>query len=167
MIGFKKTATVALLASGLALGNTAQAGLLYNIMDLGALSPAPIFNGSGGYNTGTSYGQSINASGQVTGNSFTRVDDSYHAFITNNSVMSDLGSLGFYRGGSYGNGINASGQVTGGSYINSSYNPMPHAFITNHGVMTDLGTLGGEVSWGMGINDSGQVTGTTATGSGK
>ena len=39
MIGFKKTAAVALLA-GLALVNTAQAGLLYYITDLGTLPGA-------------------------------------------------------------------------------------------------------------------------------
>ncbi|MCX7103792.1 MAG: hypothetical protein NTU70_00735 [Methylococcales bacterium] len=80
MTNFKKTATVALLA-GLGFTGSSQAGLLYNITDLGTLD---------GWYSG---GHSINASGQVTGFSATNLWD--HAFVTNSSgKMIDLGALG-------------------------------------------------------------------------
>lgn len=147
MIGLKKTALTALLV-GIGFTDASQAGLLYNIIDLGTLGGS------------TSFGNGINASGQVTGFS-TTTDGKEHAFVTNPSgVMRDLGTLGGKT--SFGNAINSSGQVTGYSYTaNGQY----RAFISDaNAVMSDLGTLGGDNSSGTGINDSGQVAINRGTG---
>ncbi|MEX2306134.1 MAG: PEP-CTERM sorting domain-containing protein [Pirellulales bacterium] len=105
-----------------------------------------------------SFGHGINASGQVTGASFTMAGT--RAFLwtptTPNSstgTMIDLGSLG--GSGSSGWAINASGQVAGDSRTISDAN---HAFLYD-GTMHDLGTLGGRHSYALGINEGGQVTG--------
>ena len=106
----------------------------------------------GSLDGGNSWGDAINASGQVTG------FDGVHAFITNaaTNAIIDLGTLG--SAASVGTGINDSGQVTG---YDGPYGEPTHAFITNATThaMTDLGTLGGRVSAAYGINASGQVTG--------
>jgi probable HAF family extracellular repeat protein len=106
-----------------------------------------------------SYGYGINASGQVTGNSFVVAGNTQaHAFLYTNGAMQDLGTLGGPT--SYGEAINASGQVTGNSQTSESYF---HAFLYANGSMQDLGTLGGTSSNGYGINARGQVTGSAAT----
>jgi probable HAF family extracellular repeat protein len=190
-MGFKKTVTLALFASGLAIGSTAQAELLYNITDLGSLGGNIVYYEMGindsGQVTGTytatdgkprafitnssgqitdlfpsitipSYGNDINASGQVTGYA------GGFAFVTDsNGQMISLGSL---PGGveSIGRGINASGQVTGQIYISDNHYPALdnsswHTFVTNsNGQMTDLGAY----SIGTAINDLGQVAGYSA-----
>jgi probable HAF family extracellular repeat protein len=143
----KQTVTVVLLGVGLTLGNTAQAGFLYNLMDLGTLLASS-----------SSVGAGINASGQVAGYSYAPYNKA-HAFVTNNGVMSDLGTLD--GNWSEGLGINDSGQVTG--YASAGINGLAHAFVTNNGIMSDLGTLDSNYkssySYGTGINASGQVTG--------
>jgi probable HAF family extracellular repeat protein len=94
-----------------------------------------------------SIGNGINASGQVTGVAQSPLG--YHAFVTNNGVMGDLGVLTLA-----GNGINDSGQVTG----TDSYSK---AFVTNSsGQMVSLGTLtNGGLGFGAAINAYGQVVG--------
>ncbi len=79
-----------------------------------------------------SFGQSINASGQVAGYSYT--SGSEIAFLYSAGSMIGLGTLG--GGNSFGNGVNASGQVTGSSAI---ANGDGHAFLYSSGKMTDLG----------------------------
>lgn len=129
------------------------------VTDLGTLGC-----GTKNYCNGSSYGTSINASGQVVGYSSTAIGGT-HAFITDPSTnaMTDLGSLG--GGTSQAFGINDSGQVTGASSVISD--GWYHAFITDPstGTMTDLGTLGGPQSWGAAINASGQVAGYSYTAS--
>jgi probable HAF family extracellular repeat protein len=78
MIGFKKTAIISFVAAAFIVGNTAQAGLHYNITDLGTLG-------------GGSYGFGINASGQVTG--YSVVPGTHHAFITSPRSLSDFKRL--------------------------------------------------------------------------
>jgi len=132
--------TVTLLITGLVLSHSAQAGLLYNIVDLGTLG-------------GISLGIAINASGQVVGTS-RAADGQPHAFISHGG--DPLVDLGIPGANSYGNGINASGQVTG--------NIANRAYIRNsNGTLLDLGTLGGNTSNGLDINDAGQVTGYAQT----
>ena len=122
--------------------------------------------GTRDYCNGSSYGTSINASGQVVGYSSTATSVAAdHAFITTPSTnaMTDLGSLG--GGTSEAFGINDSGQVTGASSVVSD--GWFHAFITDPSTntMTDLGTLGGPQSWGIAINASGQIAGYSYTAS--
>ena len=106
-------------------------------------------NGSGG-----ALGFSINNLGQATGFS-TSSGGGYHAFLYDNGVMQDLGTLGGTN--SYGRDINDSGQTVGLSDI--SGDTEEHAFLYSNGVMQDLGTLGGTTSWALGANNSGQVVG--------
>jgi len=116
---------------------------------------------------GCSHGVAINASGQVTGwadapDAVGTCGSRYsavHAFVTQNDVMIDLGTLGGFS--SEGVAINDSGQVTGRSYTTAG--STFHAFVTQNGVMIDLGTLGGLHSAGTAINASGQVTGSSET----
>src|SRR5687767_7535118 len=123
----------------------------YHVTDLGTLG-------------GTfSQGQDINASGQVTGESYTTGDAPHHAFLWTpttpngaSGTLHDLGTLG----GSYsaGLGINDSGHVTGQS--DTTGNAAYRAFL-HDGTLHDLGTLGGTNTSGWDINDSGQMTGSS------
>jgi probable HAF family extracellular repeat protein len=111
----------------------------------------------------------INNKGQVVGRSITSHYDE-HAFIWENGVMTDLGTLG----GAYSiaTGINDKEEVVGWSTITPvdpdypdfsfSYDDL-HAFIWKDGVITDLGTLGGSASGATGINDKGEVVGWSDT----
>jgi probable HAF family extracellular repeat protein len=105
-----------------------------------------------------SLGASINASGQVTGYSYTSGNEQ-HAFLYSDGVMQDIGTLGGFN--SNGNGINDSGQVTGQS--DTTGDTPFHAFFYTDGVMQDIGTTGGANSYGTGISNSGFVTGTSQT----
>jgi probable HAF family extracellular repeat protein len=138
----------------LAWGTVGVAQTTYTITDLGTLG--------GTY----SEGKGINASGQVTGFSYTSGDVAPHAFLYSNGNMSDLGTLGGRSTYSLGLGVNASGQVTGrGGDANAN---VAHAFLYSDGTFNDLGTLTGDLlthlvgtypAEGRGINASGQVTG--------
>ena len=121
-----------------------------DIYDLGTLGGA------------SSYGFGVNASGQVTGNTFTASGATRAYLYTgtpgNGGAMADLGTLGGTY--SYGYAINDSGQVTGHSGTGTA----DHAILYtgtpgNGGAMADLGAPGGFSSYGNGINSSGQVTG--------
>jgi probable HAF family extracellular repeat protein len=117
----------------------------YRAIDLGTLG-------------GSSRANAINAAGQVVGESEIPRGDigdeepsKTHAFLWENGVMTDLGTVG-QAPESRANDINASGQVVGGS--------SGHAFLWEKGVMTDLDTLGcADCQEAMGINDAGQVVG--------
>jgi probable HAF family extracellular repeat protein len=131
-------------------------GVIFAVLLLGLFIPISLWADSSITDLGTfgsdTYAYGINDSGQVVGDSYTS-DDSDHAFIWQNGVMTDLDTLG--GGYSYANGINSSGQVVGCS-LTSDYSY--HAFIWQNGVMTDLGTFGSD-TYAYGINDSGQVAG--------
>jgi probable HAF family extracellular repeat protein len=110
----------------------------------------------------SSYGQGINASGQVAGYAYTDGNDEVYAFLwtptSPNGVSGTMLPLGTLGGtDSVGLGINAGGQVVG--YSSTTGDVVLHAFFYD-GSMHDLGTLGGTgESYAYGINDSGQVTG--------
>jgi probable HAF family extracellular repeat protein len=118
-----------------------------------------------------SFGNGLNASGQVTGESYTTGDAATHAFMWKSTTpggtsgtMYNLGTLGGTN--SYGYGINVSGQVTGAS--DTTGDSATHAILWKpttsngtSGTMYDLGTLGGTESNGSAVNASGQVSGSS------
>jgi probable HAF family extracellular repeat protein len=88
------------------------------------------------------------------------------AFLWDDGVFTDLGSLGTAGLGGFANDINNASQVVGASYTDNvtELGPMPHAFIWQNGVMTDLGVLPGEQdSSATAINSAGWVVGSSGT----
>lgn len=108
----------------------------YTVTDLGGLS--------GGNSTKAT---AINNSGQIVGMS------ANHAFLWQNGVMTDLGTLG--GNFSVAHAINDLGQVVGDA---STPGEEIHAFLWENGVMKDLG-IPGETSSARGININGDVVG--------
>ena len=106
-----------------------------------------------------SFAYAVNATGQITGQSYNASGQSRAVFIAApGGSMTDLGTL---PGGtsSFGLALNNSGQVVG---IAAAANGQDHAFITqpNGGAMTDLGLLAGwTFADASAINASGQVVG--------
>lgn len=178
MFNFSKI-SMPIIISGLLFSSTVNANTLYNLTDLGSnigtainssgqvtginlSSNNPFLFSNGVINVigslgGNAWGNDINDSGQITGESYLVGNVKTHSFLYSNGVMSDLGTL---NGGtatkSWGAGINNSGQIAGTSYLADA---VSHAFTYSNGVMTDIGTLGGTESWGYDINNSGQVLG--------
>lgn len=120
----------------------------YTVTDLGTLG-------------GESEARAINNVGQVAG--FYRTGSGFdsRAFLWEDGVMQNLGSLGGDRSEAY--GINDSGQVVGMSYTSSG---TFRAFRWQNGVMQDLGTLGGTHSSARAINNAGQIVGMASTSAG-
>lgn len=85
-----------------------------------------------------SYGNAINDSGEVVGESRDAADH-VHAFLYQKGIMTSLGTL---PGGSYStaSGINNRGQVVGTA---DNGHGEVHGFLYENGVMTDLGVLPG------------------------
>lgn len=138
---------------GFATSESANAASLYSVTDLGTLSGS-----SGSLATG------INDSGQVIG--YSTNDGPFRAFLWENGVMTDLGTLGGTHSQAW--GINDLGQVVGFADTNFVMNeyghPYEQAFLWNKSQgMTDLGgPLGGSIgeqSLAYDINNSGQVVG--------
>ncbi|MCZ7553135.1 MAG: hypothetical protein B6D39_00400 [Anaerolineae bacterium UTCFX2] len=115
------------------------AGSRYSITDLGTLG-------------GGSEALAISNNGKVAGRY--AAGSAYHAFLWDNGVMQDLGTLGGSWSEAY--GVNDNGQVAGTSHLNNGYTA---AFRWNNGSMQNLGTLGGNMSGALAINNSGQVAG--------
>jgi len=152
------------------------------IIDLGTLG--------GGPESGAS---SVNKRGQVVGWAINRVPDpnslffsgneyNYYqpieqyqtrAFLWQNGVMTDLGTLGTGKD-AWAQAINDNGQITGISYTNTTVNKVPTGcgfqgtliptedpFFWENGKMTDMGGLGGTCGQPLFIGNSGQVVGTS------
>jgi probable HAF family extracellular repeat protein len=119
---------------------------LYQITDLGTLG--------GNFSQPTA----INLHGQITGFSVDAAGD-YHAFLWQNGIMHDLGTLEGSTAGfsSFGLGINIEGEVVGQSDLPNSSD----AFLERGGQMSDLGSLGGTGSSANAINALDDVVGYT------
>jgi probable HAF family extracellular repeat protein len=129
----------------------------YTVVDLGTL----------GGTFGLAYG--INDKGQVDGFANLPGDNTQHAFVYANGVMTDLGTLGgpnslAYEGPS--EALQATGLAetstldpNGEDFCGYGDNLICLAFSWQNGVMTALDTLGGNNAQGSGINDRGQIAG--------
>jgi probable HAF family extracellular repeat protein len=123
----------------------------------------------------------VNDLGQVVGGALNTTDDPFEAefvfgfgllgwtgttqvraFVWQNGVMRDLGTLGGPDAFAY--AINRFGQIAGQSYTSDTPNPTTgiptvDPFLWTNGKMIDLGTLGGTIGFPVWLNDWGQVVG--------
>src|SRR5260370_35398 len=106
----------------------------YTITDLGGLSGTKFANAT-----------SINDSGQIVGIS------ADHAFLWENGVLTDLGTLG--GGLSAANSINNRGQGAGET---NTVSGKMDGFLWEHGDITDIGSPG-ETSSSQGSKDKGEI----------
>lgn len=151
-----------------------------HIIDLGTLG--------GGYESGAN---AVNSRGQVVGWAFNTVPDpnsigflgaeynfympvetyQMRAFLWQDGVMSDLGTLGTGND-AWAQVINDAGQIIGISYTNTIVNQVPtncgfqgaliptqDPFFWENGKMTDMGGLGGTCGSPLALSNAGQVVG--------
>ncbi|HET7552439.1 MAG TPA: hypothetical protein VFK04_14210 [Gemmatimonadaceae bacterium] len=100
----------------------------------------------------------INSAGQIVGYSYTS-DGDPHAFLWENGVMTDLGTLGGRS--SFATDINEAGEIVGSSATSSG---CTHAFLWKNGVMIDLNDpleCNPEPSGATAINPAGEIVGTS------
>jgi probable HAF family extracellular repeat protein len=106
----------------------------------------------------------INNRNQVVGQSDLPGDTVHHAFLWENGVIADLGSLSAALPNSVANGINNYGQVVGFSQDENGDEPSSVAWVWQNGVMTDLNELIADTSplflmEALSVNDHGDIAG--------
>jgi probable HAF family extracellular repeat protein len=108
--------------------------------------------------SGIAYG--INNKGQIVGtsNAANQYNSDYRAFLWDNGVITDLGTIDNIRAEAY--KINESSQIVGASnYLSGIANQSTyHGFIWQNGIITDLGAINGS-SFAKNINAKGDVVG--------
>jgi len=100
-----------------------------------------------------SWGEAINETGQIVGESFITGDSAIHAFLWQDGTMEDIGILPGYIN-SIALGINDIGQVVGKSEISIAGQLYSEAFLWQDGKMTDLG-----MGTALAINNNGWIVG--------
>ena len=112
----------------------------------------------GGHSTDFSYGSSVNAFGQIEGDSI-NANGLDHAFIWTNGTFVDLGTFG--GPASSGIAINNLGHATGTAQTpaSTSSDLVSHVFFYDGMTMHDLGTLGGDYANAGGMNNLDQIVG--------
>lgn len=133
------------------------------IIDLGLLPGGGLGGGSG----------DVNDRGQVVGSALNTIPDpcnvlglptQFRAFLWQNGVMLDLGTLGGSEAGAW--FINDHDQITGISETQmedpATGCPFIHPFFWQNGTMIDIGTLGGVEAQPQALNQLGQVVGISA-----
>jgi probable HAF family extracellular repeat protein len=118
----------------------------------------PLFLGAppSAANPFSTYAESMNARGWITGTAFNAFGAS--AFLWNGTTMRDLGTLGGNNG--QGRVINDAGWVAGNARNASG---QERAFLWDGVTMRDLGNLGGYAIYATDINESGWIAGRAAT----
>lgn len=107
------------------------------------------WNGGSVTDLGPGKASGINTPGDIVG------DDAHHAFLIQNGVRQDLGTLAGPNSAAF--GINDTAQVVGESSFGSS--SAFHATLWASGAKRDLGTFGGGSSMAVSINNVGIVVG--------
>jgi probable HAF family extracellular repeat protein len=130
-------------------GASAEAQTRYRLTDLGTLGGT------------TSQSLAINASGQVTGWSYTAgtigtsSDAPSHAFLWDGTAMRDLGTLGGWN--SVGVAINSLGKVVG--HADTGTAASIQAFLWDGAALQNLSAATGGTSYATAINNLGQIAG--------
>ncbi|TAH39632.1 MAG: DUF3466 family protein [Planctomycetota bacterium] len=140
------SAAYAINESGQVAGETLVSPLDWNAFrwESGVMAVLPAPPGAG-----SSYGLSINSSGDVVG-----FDDVGRALVWSGGGVHVLPGLGGTYHGAL--AVNDAGQIVGRSTTASGDE---HAFLWQAGALLDLGTLGGAYSAAYAINQAGQVAG--------
>ena len=124
----------------------------------GTLTILPSLGPYGGtYNDGAF---AVNNAGQITGSSMAATDGTFHAFASDGTTTTDLGTIN--DNDTYGYAINSSGQVVGDTYTVEPNDPV--GFLYSNGTISDLNSLAPTSGWTLqsasGVNDRGQIVGT-------
>jgi probable HAF family extracellular repeat protein len=101
----------------------------------------------------------INKSEAVVG-AYESGSGSVHAYLYQNGVFRDLGTLGATHSVAW--GVNDTGIVVGNLHFGTGSGYNTHAFVYQDGAMRDIGTLGGAHSYATDVNNHGTMVGTAA-----